>query len=305
MSQTFRIIPREKRARKAVERLSVKEFVAYMDGNFDYLPDLIYKGHQYMSEEAEWAQRISKETISYGREQFTCRGFSMYYEKKSFCVRINTPATTKDWQTALAFIKQLATKTDATVMTETGKELSLDTIEGYDYKTDILAGIKNLEQVHGSDMQAIAGPCDRLIYLDETMAQSITTAADPIAAFDTTLEKVFHTDAATPRQYFIPFRKQDGSDEFLIGYHILFTDIPTILPIKPILYQKNVPLIRPRFGGIQKWFIALNIPGEDPDLFAHEDIIEHLQRCWKIDANQLYVEAMPREEMLELAKKCE
>ena len=43
MSQTFKIIPKEKRARKEVERLSVSQFVAYMDGEFDYLTDLVYR----------------------------------------------------------------------------------------------------------------------------------------------------------------------------------------------------------------------------------------------------------------------
>lgn len=306
MSQTFKIIPKEKRARKEVERLSVSQFVAYMDGEFDYLTDLVYRGGTYMSDEAELAQLITEGNFAFGKEFITSRAFILICDKKSLNVRINTPATTKDWQTALAFIKMLAMKTDAIVITEAGTELSLSALESYDYKPDILAGIKNLQEAKGDDIQQIVGPCDRIIYLDVNAIKNITGAPDPIAAFDTTLEKVFHTDGAPPTQYFLPFRKRDGSDEFLIGYHILFSNFPTILPIQPRLYPKNIPLIRKRYGGVQKWLVGLAIPGQkEPFFLSHEQVIESLQRCRKIDANQLYVERLTREEMIAMVKKYE
>ena len=68
MSQTFKIIPKEKRARKEVERLSVSQFVAYMDGEFDYLTDLVYRGGTYMSDEAELAQLITEGNFAFGKE---------------------------------------------------------------------------------------------------------------------------------------------------------------------------------------------------------------------------------------------
>ena len=181
MSQTFKIIPKEKRARKEVERLSVSQFVAYLDGEFDYLTDLVYRGGTDMSDEAELAQLITEGNFAFGKEFVTSRAFILICDKKSLNVRINTPATTKDWQTALAFIKMLAMKTDAIVITEAGTELSLSALESYDYKPDILAGIKNLQEAKGDDIQQIVGPCDRIIYLDVNAIKNITGAPDPIA----------------------------------------------------------------------------------------------------------------------------
>ena len=71
------------------------------------------------------------------------RGFELSFDEdtQEYAVRQFTPSTLEDWQIALQYLADLARALKQPITCETGETFTADTIQTFDFKPDIQAGI--------------------------------------------------------------------------------------------------------------------------------------------------------------------
>ena len=84
--------------------------------------------------------------ILFGAVEKSTRGFELSYnsQKNSYVIKEYTPASESDWLIVLKFMKVLAEKLVSKIIATTGEVFTSGTIENFDYKKDIKAGIKTI-----------------------------------------------------------------------------------------------------------------------------------------------------------------
>lgn len=79
-----------------------------------------------------------------GVERKSARGFEFSYNitKNSYVIREFTPASENDWFIVLEFMKVLSEKLNTKIVSEQRDIFTSETINTFDYKSDIKSGIK-------------------------------------------------------------------------------------------------------------------------------------------------------------------
>ena len=198
--------------------------------------------------------------IGDGKE--SARGFELYYNNKNkdYSIRIFTPSSREDWLLALEYIKALAKKFDSKIISETGKEYTVDNIDKFDYEYDVLYGIKTIssglqdEEVNVYNVYGI----NRVVSFNQEMIDKIENSDSPIDTFSDMVKEIQYLDAFSANQQF--FRnKKDGK---IMGAYTLTQNLRTILPYKPSVEFENIEIIENK--DVSFWNIGLvTIDGDE------------------------------------------
>ena len=244
-----------------------------------------------------------------GDSKESARGFELYYNKKNkdYSIRIFTPSSREDWLLALEYIKALAKKFDSKIISETGKEYTVDNIDKFDYEYDVLYGIKTIssglkdEEVNVYNVYGI----NRVVSFNQEMIDKIENSDSPIDTFSDMVKEIQYLDAFSANQQF--FRnKEDGK---IMGAYTLTQNLRTILPYKPSVEFENIEIIENR--DVSFWNIGLvTIDGDENNESSYQvagnlnydDFIKKLpvNKYRFIDASYIMVEPLSKKEMLEL-----
>ena len=252
--------------------------------------------------------------ILFGVEGKSGRGFEFSYNstKNSYVIREYTPASENDWIIALKFMKVLAEKLNSKIVSEQGDTFTFETINTFDYKSDIKSGIRvisdilNKENEKGFNVDNIYG-IKRVVAFNKEIIERIVNSSDEIKEFSNFCEDIQYINAYSAKQSFV----EDIVTKEKWGYYVLTENLRTVLPYKPSVelfsmnYIKNEEVV---FWKI--FFCAYKVDenGEEGiDKIGesiYDDFIKKLptDKYKFIDASYIVVEPLNRDDILEILK---
>ena len=275
-----------------------KELNTYNTGNIDVNDLLLSPVSNY-------------ECLLIGEDKVSARGFELSYDNKNkdYAVRIFTPSSREDWLLALEYIKALAKKFGSEIINERGEVYTVDNIDKFNYKSDILYGIEvitsNLKS--GEAHKYTIFGIDRVVSFNQEMLDKINNSDSPIDTFSNIVKEIQYLDAYSAHQQFYK-NKADGK---IIGAYTLTQNLRTILPYKPSVEFENSDIVKN--DEVSCWNIGLvTINGDenDPNSYQvagnlnYDDFIKKLpiNKYKFIDASYIMVEPLSKEEILDLLK---
>ena len=251
------------------------------------------------------------ECLLIGEDKVSARGFELSYDNKNkdYAVRIFTPSSREDWLLALEYIKALAKKFGSEIINERGEVYTVDNIDKFDYKSDILYGIEvvssNLKD-KDVEVSSIYG-INRIVSFNKEMLDKINNSDSPIDTFSNIVKEIQYLDAYSAHQQFY----KNNEDYRIMGAYTLTQNLRTILPYKPSVEFENSDIVKN--DEVSCWNIGLvTINGDenDPNSYQvagnlnYDDFIKKLpiNKYKFIDASYIMVEPLSKEEILDLLK---
>ena len=251
------------------------------------------------------------ECLLIGEDKVSARGFELSYDNKNkdYAVRIFTPSSREDWLLALEYIKALAKKFGSEIINERGEVYTVDNIDKFDYKSDILYGIEvvssNLKD-KDVEVSSIYG-INRIVSFNKEMLDKINNSDSPIDTFSNIVKEIQYLDAYSAHQQFYK-NKTDGK---IIGAYTLTQNLRTILSYKPSVEFENSNIVKNE--EVSFWnigFVVINGDENDPNSYQvagqidYNDFIKKLpiSKYKFIDASYIMVEPLNKEEILDLLK---
>ena len=275
-----------------------KELNTYNTGNIDVNDLLLSPISNY-------------ECLLIGEDKVSARGFELSYDNKNkdYAVRIFTPSSREDWLLALEYIKALAKKFGSEIVNEREEVYTVDNIDKFDYKSDILYGIEvvssNLKD-KDVEVSSIYG-INRIVSFNKEMLDKINNSDSPIDTFSNIVKEIQYLDAYSAHQQFY----KNNEDYRIMGAYTLTQNLRTILPYKPSVEFENSDIVKN--DEVSCWNIGLvTINGDenDPNSYQvagnlnYDDFIKKLpiNKYKFIDASYIMVEPLSKEEILDLLK---
>ena len=252
--------------------------------------------------------------ILFGVEDKSGRGFEFSYNtrKNSYVIREYTPATENDWLIVLEFMKLLAKKLNSKITSEQGDTFTFETINTFDYKSDIESGIKvisdilNKDNEEGFNVDNIYG-IKRVVAFNKEIIERIVNSSDEIKEFSEFCEDIQYIDAYSAKQSFV----EDRSTKEKWGYYVLTENLRTVLPYKPNVEFFSMDYIKNEEIAFWKIFFCAYKVDENGEEgidkigeSIYDDFIKKLptDKYKFIDASYIVVEPLNRDDILEILK---
>ena len=246
--------------------------------------------------------------LTAGADGLSGRGLEVCYEDGAYNVCIGTPSTRSDWRIALEYLKNLALKMDGEITSEDGEKFSAQNIEGFDFESDIRAGLANIKRnlEEKAVMCTIYGVRNEVSFDQKIMAR-ILDAKDPADEFSKFVTDIQNIDVYFANQMF--YRRNDSGE--ISGDYVLSQDVVTVLPYEPSVEYKNLQMLGDE--KVARWKIAIfGGEGDDDEKYEilatlkYENFIQNLPRDKYefIDAKNIVVSAFSKAEFDALIAKC-
>ena len=252
--------------------------------------------------------------ILFGVEGKSGRGFEFSYNttKNFYVIREYTPATENDWIIVLEFMKVLAEKLNSKIISEQGDTFTFETINTFNYKSDIESGIKvisdilNKENEEGYNEDIIYG-VKRPVSFNKEIIERIINSSDEIKEFSKFCEDIQYIDAYSAKQSFV----EDRATKEKWGYYVLTENLRTVLPYKPSVEFFSMDYIKNEEVAFWKiFFCAYKVDENGEEVIdkigesLYDDFIKKLltDKYKFIDASYIVVEPLNRDEILEILK---
>lgn len=251
------------------------------------------------------------ECLLIGEDNVSGRGFELSYnsKNKSYVIRVFTPSTREDWILALEYIKTLAKRFNSEIITERGEIYIVDSIDKFDYESDILFGINSISlKINDREIDKyIIFGINRVVSFDGKMIEKIYGSSNALDTFSNMVKEIQYLDAYSAHQNFY----KNNDDGKIMGGYALTQGVRTILPYEPSVEFENSDILKN--DDISFWNIGLVIiDGDENDEknyygvgnLNYNDFIKKLPKNkYKfIDASYIMVEPLSKEEILELVK---
>ena len=252
--------------------------------------------------------------ILFGVEDKSGRGFEFSYNtrKNSYVIREYTPATENDWLIVLEFMKLLAKKLNSKITSEQGDTFTFETINTFDYKSDIESGIKvisdilNKDNEEGFNVDNIYG-IKRVVAFNKEIIERIVNSSDQIKEFSKFCEDIQYIDAYSAKQSFV----EDIVTKEKWGYYVLTENLRTVLPYKPSVEFFSMDYIKNEEVAFWKIFFCAYKVDENGEEgidkigeSIYDDFMKKLpnDRYKFIDASYIVVYPLNRDYILEILK---
>ena len=249
--------------------------------------------------------------ILFGAVEKSTRGFELSYnsQKNSYVIKEYTPASESDWLIVLKFMKVLAEKLVSKIIATTGEVFTSGTIENFDYKKDIKAGIKtivNLLNEKDAEVSNIYG-IERPVSFNKEIIERIVNSSDEIKEFSEFCEDIQYIDAYSAKQSFV----EDRSTKEKWGYYVLTENLRTVLPYKPSVEFFSMDYIKNEEVAFWKIFFCAYKVDENGEEgidkigeSIYDDFIKKLptDKYKFIDASYIVIEPLNKDEILEILK---
>ena len=280
--------------------------------NIDIDADNFNKEKFYNTSIENWQE--NNNCILFGVEGKSGRGFEFSYNstKNSYVIREYTPATENDWIIVLEFMKVLAEKLNSKIISEQGDTFTFETINTFNYKSDIESGIKvisdilNKDNEEGFNVDNIYG-IKRVVAFNKEIIERIINSSDEIKEFSEFCEDIQYIDAYSAKQSFV----EDRSTKEKWGYYVLTENLRTVLPYKPSVEFFSMDYIKNEEVAFWKIFFCAYKVDENGEEgidkigeSIYDDFIKKLptDRYKFIDASYIVVEPLNRDDILEILK---
>ncbi|WP_454942880.1 DUF4299 family protein [Fusobacterium hwasookii] len=280
--------------------------------NIDIDADNFNKEKFYNTSIENWQE--NNNCILFGVEGKSGRGFEFSYNstKNSYVIREYTPATENDWIIVLEFMKVLAEKLNSKIISEQGDTFTFETINTFNYKSDIESGIKvisdilNKDNEEGFNVDNIYG-IKRVVAFNKEIIERIINSSDEIKEFSEFCEDIQYINAYSAKQSFV----EDRSTKEKWGYYVLTENLRTVLPYKPSVEFFSMDYIKNEEVAFWKIFFCAYKVDENGEEgidkigeSIYDDFIKKLptDRYKFIDASYIVVEPLNRDDILEILK---
>ena len=280
--------------------------------NIDIDADNFNKEKFYNTSIENWQE--NNNCILFGVEGKSGRGFEFSYNstKNSYVIREYTPATENDWIIVLEFMKVLAEKLNSKIISEQGDTFTFETINTFNYKSDIESGIKvisdilNKDNEEGFNVDNIYG-IKRVVAFNKEIIERIINSSDEIKEFSEFCEDIQYIDAYSAKQSFV----EDRSTKEKWGYYVLTENLRTVLPYKPSVEFFSMDYIKNEEVAFWKIFFCAYKVDENGEEgidkigeSIYDDFIKKLptDKYKFIDASYIIVEPLNRDDILEILK---
>jgi len=281
--------------------------------NIDFHPNDTNGEKFYNTSIESWQENHN--CILFGVEGKSGRGFEFSYNstKNSYVIREYTPASENDWIIALKFMKVLAEKLNSKIVSEQGDTFTFETINTFDYKSDIKSGIRvisdilNKENEKSFNVDNIYG-IKRVVAFNKEIIERIVNSSDEIKEFSNFCEDIQYINAYSAKQSFV----EDIVTKEKWGYYVLTENLRTVLPYKPSVEIFSMNYIKNEEVAFWKiFFCAYKIDENGKEGIdkigesIYGDFIKKLpvDKYKFIDASYIVVEPLNRDEILEILKQ--
>ena len=249
--------------------------------------------------------------ILVGKEEKSARGFEISYDKntKFYQIRLYTPCSIGDWETAFNFIEKLGCFLENNnIIDEDGTEYTLQNIRTYPYIENIEFGIKTLTDHFDETQMEIYKVFGiyRPVAFNKKMIEDMNNSENPTKLFSDIITSIQYIDAYTANQNFY---KNDNEEIF--GVYTLTESVRTILPFKPSVEYENSDIVKNE--DIKFWRLVLVIINGNPDdensyeMLGEVDYTKFIENLPKdkysfIDGEYIVIEPLTKEEINKIFK---
>ena len=249
--------------------------------------------------------------ILVGEEEKSARGFEISYDKntKFYQIRLYTPCSIGDWETAFDFIEKLGCFLENNnIIDKDGTEYTLQNIRTYPYIENIEFGIKTLTDHFDETQMEIYKVFGiyRPVAFNKKMIEDMNNSENPAKLFSDIITNIQYIDAYTANQNFY---KNDNEEIF--GVYTLTESVRTILPFKPSVEYENSDIVKNE--DIKFWRLVLVIINGNPDdensyeMLGEIDYTKFIENLSKdkysfIDGEYIVIEPLTKEEINKIFK---
>lgn len=249
--------------------------------------------------------------ILVGEEEKSARGFEISYDKntKFYQIRLYTPCSIGDWETAFNFIEKLGCFLENNnIIDEDGTEYTLQNIRTYPYIENIEFGIKTLTDHFDETQMEIYKVFGiyRPVAFNKKMIEDMNNSENPTKLFSDIITSIQYIDAYTANQNFY---KNDNEEIF--GVYTLTETVRTILPFKPSVEYENSDIVKNE--DVKFWRLVLVIINGNPDdensyeMLGEIDYTKFIENLPKdrysfIDGEYIVIEPLTKEEIDKIFK---
>ena len=249
--------------------------------------------------------------ILVGEEEKSARGFEISYDKntKFYQIRLYTPCSIGDWETAFDFIEKLGCFLENNnIIDEDGAKYTLESIRTYPYIENIEFGIKTLTDHFDETQMEIYKVFGiyRPVAFNKKMIEDMNNSENPAKLFSDIITNIQYIDAYTANQNFY---KNDNEEIF--GVYTLTESVRTILPFKPSVEYENSDIVKNE--DIKFWRLVLVIINGNPDdensyeMLGEIDYTKFIENLPKdkysfIDGEYIVIEPLTKEEIDKIFK---
>ena len=249
--------------------------------------------------------------ILVGEEEKSARGFEISYDKntKFYQIRLYTPCSIGDWETAFNFIEKLGCFLENNnIIDEDGEKYTLESIRTYPYIENIEFGIKTLTDHFDETQMEIYKVFGiyRPVAFNKKMIEDMNNSENPAKLFSDIITNIQYIDAYTANQNFY---KNDNEEIF--GVYTLTESVRTILPFKPSVEYENSDIVKNE--DVKFWRLVLVIINGNPDdensyeMLGEIDYTKFIENLPKdkysfIDGEYIVIEPLTKEEINKIFK---
>lgn len=249
--------------------------------------------------------------ILVGEEEKSARGFEISYDKntKFYQIRLYTPCSIGDWETAFNFIEKLGCFLENNnIIDEDGEKYTLESIRTYPYIENIEFGIKTLTDHFDETQMEIYKVFGiyRPVAFNKKMIEDMNNSENPAKLFSDIITNIQYIDAYTANQNFY---KNDNEEIF--GVYTLTESVRTILPFKPSVEYENSDIVKNE--DVKFWRLVLVIINGNPDdensyeMLGEIDYTKFIENLPKdrysfIDGEYIVIEPLTKEEIDKIFK---
>ena len=249
--------------------------------------------------------------ILVGEEEKSARGFEISYDKntKFYQIRLYTPCSIGDWETAFNFIEKLGCFLENNnIIDEDGEKYTLESIRTYPYIENIEFGIKTLTDHFDETQMEIYKVFGiyRPVAFNKKMIEDMNNSENPTKLFSDIITSIQYIDAYTANQNFY---KNDNEEIF--GVYTLTESVRTILPFKPSVEYENSDIVKNE--DVKFWRLVLVIINGNPDdensyeMLGEVDYTKFIENLPKdkysfIDGEYIVIEPLTKEEIDKIFK---
>ena len=251
------------------------------------------------------------ECILLGKENVSARGFELSYDDKtdSYAVRIFTPSSIADYESAFDYIKKLCVFLENdNITTEDNETYTSDTITAYNYKEQIGYALEAIyDDLKNSDHEhfEIFG-LHRPVALNKKIIKEIIKTKEAVENFSSFITNLQYIDAYSARQKI--YKKDDGS---IFGVYTITETVPTIIPFTPCIEYENADTVKD--NDVSQWLMGLVVIDGDPNApgsysvykyIEHKKFVKRLpgKKYTVLDAKYILIQGLSRKEIESIAK---
>lgn len=233
--------------------LTISQFLQLFENRYDYFYDEPFGSFDY----EEMLQIPLKHcNIILGKKEKTTFGFKLSYSKeyRVYCVRILSPSTVEDWKCTLEFIRHFSQRFSCRITGDKGEEYSYDTIENFDFKVNILEGIKHLKDVFEKyNMEKVHLGTRDILTVDKNTIYGILKSHSPVLSFNEIARLNGRNLDLRPEQCFYITSSEENQSSIFGYYPVNFNEDFT-LKVSPTIEPRNNSIVK-EYGEISSWFI--------------------------------------------------